>query len=77
MTGHKNYIVIAKLQNSWLNQDDEAMSTLLTANYRKIMGQTVWANNADPDQTPLNAASDQGLHRLPLIQQFSGTSTGS
>ena len=27
-------------------------------------------NIVDPDQTPQNAASDQGLHCLPLIQQF-------
>ena len=28
------------------------------------------ANSAEPDQTPRDAASDQGLHCLPLIQQF-------
>ena len=28
----------------------------------------VWANSVDPDRTPQNAASDQGLHCLPLIQ---------
>ena len=26
--------------------------------------------SVDPDQTPQNAASDEGLHCLPLIQQF-------
>ena len=36
----------------------------------------VWANNADPDQMPQNAASDLGLHCLPLIQQVLDTSTG-
>ena len=30
----------------------------------------------DPDQMPHNVASDQGLHYLPLIQQFLDTSTG-
>ena len=25
-----------------------------------------WTNSEDPDQTPQNAASDQGLHSLPL-----------
>ena len=30
-----------------------------------------------PDQTPQNAASDQGLHCLPLNWQFSDTSTYS
>ena len=29
-----------------------------------------WANSAEPDQTQPNAASDQGLHCLPLTQQF-------
>ena len=31
----------------------------------------------DPDQMPQNVASDQGLHCLPLIQQFLDTSTDS
>ena len=26
-----------------------------------------WANKVDPDQMPQNAAYDQGLHCLPLI----------
>ena len=29
-----------------------------------------WANSVDPDETPQNVASHQGLHYLPLIQQF-------
>ena len=36
-----------------------------------------WLNRVDPDQMPQNAASDQGLHCLPLIQQFLHTSTDS
>ena len=28
------------------------------------------ANSVDPDQMPQNAASDQGLHCLPYIQQY-------
>ena len=28
------------------------------------------ANSVDPDQTPQNAASDQGLHCLHLVQEF-------
>ena len=28
------------------------------------------ANSVDPDQTPQNAASDQGLHFLHLVQEF-------
>ena len=29
-----------------------------------------FANSVDPDQTPQYAASDQGLHCLPYIQQY-------
>ena len=38
------------------------------------------ANSVDPDETPQNAASHQGvhcLHCLPLIQQFLDTTSGS
>ena len=37
----------------------------------------VWANSVVPDQTPQIVASDQGLHCLPLIQQFLDKSGGS
>ena len=37
--------------------------------YPKYWNRQSWANSVDPDQTPQNAASDQGLHCLPLIQQ--------
>ena len=30
------------------------------------------ANNADPDQTPRHAASDQGLHCLLILQAVKG-----
>ena len=33
----------------------------------------VGANSVDPDETPLNAASRQGLHCLPLIKQLLDT----
>ena len=38
--------------------------------YSKYSDRQVWANSVDPDQMLQNAASDQGLHCLPLIQQF-------
>ena len=38
--------------------------------YSKYWKKQVWANNVDPDQTPRNAASDQGLHCLLLIRLF-------
>ena len=28
-----------------------------------------WANSVDPNQTPQNTTSDQGLHCFPLVQQ--------
>ena len=38
-------------------------------NILKYWDRQAWANSVDPDQTPQNAASDQGLHFLPFIQQ--------
>ena len=38
--------------------------------YTTYSDRQAWANSIDPDQTPQNAASDQGLHCLPLTQQF-------
>ena len=35
------------------------------------------ANSVDPDETPQNVVSHQGLHCLPLIQQFLDTTSGS
>ena len=37
--------------------------------YPKYSDRQTKANSVDPDQTPQNAASDQGLHYLSLIQQ--------
>ena len=39
-------------------------------NNPKYWDRQVLANSVDPDQMPQNAASDQGLHNLPLIQQY-------
>ena len=36
-----------------------------------------WANSADPDEMQQNAASHQGLHFLPFIQQFFDITLGS
>ena len=38
--------------------------------YRTYSDRQAWANSVDPDETPLKAASHQGLHCLPPIQQF-------
>ena len=32
-----------------------------------------WANSVDPDKTPRNAASHQGLYCLPFTQQYLDT----
>ena len=36
-----------------------------------------WANHVDPGEMPQNVVSHQGLHCLPLIQQFLDTTSGS
>ena len=48
-------------------------------NNPKYWDRQAWTNSVDPDQTPQNAASDQGLHCLPLVQQQNSlnTSVGS
>ena len=43
---------------------------LIKLRYFTYSERQAWANSVDPDQAPQNAASDQGLHCLPLIKQF-------
>ena len=38
--------------------------------YRMYLDRQAWANSVDPDEMPQKAASHQGLHWLPSIQQF-------
>ena len=45
--------------------------------YRMYLNRQAWANSVDPDEMPQNAPSHQGLHCLPLIQQFLDTTLGS
>ena len=45
--------------------------------YPKYWDRQDSGNSVDQDQTPQKAASDLGLHCLPIMQQFSDTSTGS
>ena len=40
---------------------------LKTVSYNHCLP-VIESNSADPDQTPQNAASDQGLHCLPMSQ---------
>ena len=35
----------------------------------------LFANSGDPDQTPCSAASDLGLHSLPINYPFTGLPT--
>ena len=41
--------------------------------YSMYLDRQAWANSVDPDEMPQNVASHQGLHCLPLIQQFLDT----
>ena len=43
---------------------------LIKLTYSTYLERQACANNADPDQTLQNVASDQGLYCLPRIQQF-------
>ena len=45
--------------------------------YQLYSDRQTWANSVDPDEMLQNAASHQGLHCLPLIQQFLDTTSGS
>ena len=45
--------------------DDDTLTRLSLASHKGSL-----ANSVDPDQTPQNAASDQGLHCLQLIREF-------
>ena len=45
--------------------------------FRMFSERQALANSVDPDETPQNAASHQGLHCLPLNQQFLDTTSGS
>ena len=40
------------------------------SNIHKYWDRQTCANNVDLDQTPQKMASDQGLHCLPLIQEY-------
>ena len=46
-------------------------------NNPKYWGRLAFANSVDPDQMLQNAASDQGLHYLPYIEQSLRTPRGS
>ena len=45
--------------------------------YSKYLDRQTLANSVDSDQMTQNVASDQGLHCLPLIQQFLALSSDS
>ena len=46
-------------------------------NNPKYWNRHAWTNNVDPEQKLQNAAFDQGLHYVSLIQQFLDALTGS
>ena len=45
--------------------------------YGMYSDKKVWANSVNPDEMLQNAASHQGLHCLPLFQQFLDKTSGS
>ena len=45
--------------------------------HHKYSDRQAWENSVDQDEPPQNVASHQGLHNLPLIQQFLDTTTSS
>ena len=45
--------------------------------YQMYLERQAWANSVVPDEMLQNEASDQGLHCLPLIQQYLDTTLGS
>ena len=57
-----------------MTKEKETASTLFYT--LKYSNREAWANCVDPDQMLQNSAFDQGLHGLPLIQQFLDTLTG-
>ena len=53
--------------------EEFTQSIQMLAGYRnnsKYWERQARANSIDQDQTPRDAASDQGLHSLPLVQIF-------
>ena len=46
------------------------VAILLYHNSPNYWDRQAWANSIVPDQMLQNAASDQGLHCLPLLQQY-------
>ena len=56
----------------WVNK-----KKLFTLEILQYWNRQAWANSIDPDQMLQNMLSDQGLHCLPLIQQFLDIFTAS
>ena len=60
-----------------LSSPQRHLSSCLYHIYPTHSDREAQANNVDYDQMPYSVASDQGLHLLPLVQQFLDPSTGS
>ena len=54
----------------WADINESSASFFAYYYNPKYWDKQAWANSVDPDQTPQKAAFNQGLHCLPLIQQF-------
>ena len=67
--------MIYKLDTFRINDGETKLRSISI--YPIYSDRQVCANSVDPEQTPQNAASDQGLHFLPLIQWFLDIPKGS
>ena len=46
------------------------MTTTTYSIYSMYLDRQAWANSVDPDEMSHSAVSHQGIHCLPIIQQF-------
>ena len=60
-------IIITMVSYRVGNNTSERTPDKLYRIYAKFTDRLAWANSVYPDQTPQNAASDQGLHYLPVV----------
>ena len=64
-----NYIQLLRLQECLLQINHVFFFFSVYHSYPEYLDKPAWANSVDPGQMPQNAASDQGEHCLPHIQQ--------
>ena len=81
MYNYKSYVNILEYETDRLRicsgafGDNSGISCSSTPIYLKYTDRQAWAKGGSLDQPPQNAASDQSLHCLPFMQQFSDISS--